>query len=371
MSAGPERQPLSPKRIAFLVVGLVVISGLSYYRLSGDVPGKAGRLVAFRGETMGTTYMAKMIFPRPAFGIFGRDRTDIEGTVQEMLDHVDGLMSTYKPNSELSRFNASDSLAPFGISHETAEVFLAALKVSEHSDGAFDITVGPIVNAYGFGPENHVGPPDEDELEALMERIGYEKLKVDMAALTVRKSQADIYCDLSAIAKGYAVDVVARFAEEQGITDYFIEIGGEIRAKGHSERGDLWSVGIEEPIEGARAIHRVVPLEDSAMATSGDYRNYYEEGGVRVSHTIDARTGRPITHNLASVSVFHEQCMMADAYATAMLVLGPDDGYLMAKILDLPVLFLIREDDGTFSERATPAFEERFGAARQEAHLLR
>ncbi|MDK1022396.1 MAG: FAD:protein FMN transferase, partial [Candidatus Hydrogenedentes bacterium] len=125
------------------------------------------------------------------------------------------------------------------------------------------------------------------------------------------------------------------------------------------------------PLEGERAIHRIVPLENYAMATSGDYRNYYEESGVRVSHTIDARTGRPITHNLASVSVFHEQCMMADAYATAMMALGPDDGYLMAKILNLPALFLIREDDGTFSERATPAFEERFGAAQQDAHLLR
>ena len=369
MSSGPEPRSLSPMRIAFLVVGLVIISALTYYRLIEDKPERPWRLVKFSGETMGTTYQLKWV----AIGSADLTRWGLRVRIQiqAKLAHLDVLMSTYKPQSELSRFNASNSLQPFEISRETAEVFLAALQVSDQSGGAFDITVGPIVNAYGFGPEDHTKPPTEEELAALRERIGYEKLTLDMAASTVQKSQADIYCDLSAIAKGYAVDAVARILEHQGLTDYFIEIGGEIRARGRSERGGLWSVGIEEPLKGERAIHRIVPLENYAMATSGDYRNYYEESGVRISHTIDARTGRPITHNLASVSVFHEQCMMADAYATAMMVLGPDDGYLMAEILNLPALFLIRESDGSFSERATPAFDERFGAARKDAHLLR
>ncbi|MDK1020588.1 MAG: FAD:protein FMN transferase, partial [Candidatus Hydrogenedentes bacterium] len=193
MSSGPEQRSLSPMRIGFLVAGLVVISALSYYRLAEDRPKKPGRLVTFSGETMGTTYQVKGVAPRSADVTGWGPQIQIQ--IQARLAFVDGLMSTYKPQSELSRFNASNSLEPFEISRETAEVLLAALKVSDQSGGVFDITVGPIVNAYGFGPEVHVKPPSEDELEALKKRIGYEKLTVDMAALTVQKSQADVYCD--------------------------------------------------------------------------------------------------------------------------------------------------------------------------------
>ncbi len=364
MSTDPGPKSLSPMRIALLLAGLAIISALSYYRLAEDTPPPPpGRPVTISGETMGTTYSIKVVIQRSARMSIWEFQI-IQITLESMLSVLDNRMSTYKPDSELSRFNAWDSTEPFEVSQQVVDVTAAALKVGDQSAGAFDITVGPIVNAYGFGPEERTTSPDEEELAALRERVGYEKLTVDLSAQTISKARPDIYCDLSAIAKGYAVDVMARMLEGKRLTDYFIEIGGEVRARGHNERGEIWTVGIEKPLERERAVYRALPLEDFAMATSGDYRNYYEENGTRISHTIDARTGRPITHNLASATVFHRRCMMADAYATAMMALGPDDGYLMADLLDLPVLFLIREPDGTFSERTSPAFEERFGTAR-------
>ncbi len=353
-------------RIALLLAGIAIVWALSYYRLAEDTPEPLGQpsrpYFNITGETMGTTYSIKVVVPRDA-NLSGVGFQLFQIPIQIMLDLLDNSMSTYKPDSDLSRFNAWTSPEPFEISREMAAVMAAALEVSDQSAGAFDITVGPIVNAYGFGPDERAAPPDEEELAALRERVGYENLTLDLSASTISKARPDIYCDLSAIAKGYAVDALARILEEKRTTGYFIEIGGEVRARGHNERGEIWTVGIEEPLENERAVYRAVPLDDFAMATSGDYRNYYEENGARISHTIDARTGRPITHNLASASVFHAQCMMADAYATAIMVLGPDDGYLMAELLNLPVLFLIREPDGTFSERVSPAFEKRFGTA--------
>ncbi len=363
MSTGPEPKSLSPMRIVLLLAGLAIVSALSYYRLAEKTPEPPGRPFSLSGETMGTTYSIKLI-AQPRADLSYWEFRIFQFTLQSMLALVDDRMSTYKLDSELSRFNTWTSSEPFEISQQMAAVMSAALEVSDQSAGAFDITVGPIVNAYGFGPEERTTPPDEEELAALRERVGYEMLTIDPTVPAISKARPDIYCDLSAIAKGYAADVMAQMLERRRITDYFIEIGGEVRARGRNERGEIWTVGIEKPLEKGRAVHRAVPLEDFAMATSGDYRNYYEENGARISHTIDARTGRPITHNLASVTVFHKQCMMADAYATAIMVLGPEDGYLMAKILNLPVLFLVRGPGGTFSERSTPAFEERFGAAR-------
>lgn len=356
MSAGREPEPLTPARIVLILAGLAVLSAISYYRLRPE-PEEKGKLIEFSGRTMGTTYSVKVY----------ADSADDVASLQlklltlGLLGDLDLKMSTYKAESELSRFNASASTEAIGASRPLIEVFSAALAVSEETGGAFDITVGPIVNAYGFGPEARVDPPTESELAALRMRVGYTMLSVDEDALTLRKSRPDIYADLSAIAKGYAVDVLVQTLERAGAKNYFAEIGGEVRTKGRNKDGEPWRVGIEEPSEGRRVIHRIVGLEDYAMATSGDYRNYYEEDGRRISHTIDPRSGLPVSHNLASATVFHEQCMMADAYATAMMVLGVDEGHRLAEELKLAVIFLVREDDGTFSERTTSAFDDRFG----------
>ena len=188
-------------------------------------------------------------------------------------------------------------------------------------------------------------------------RTGYEKLEYRLDPPALRKLHPELTIDLSALAKGYGVDVLAEYLEEVGVQDYMVEIGGEIRARGTNPDGQVWRIGIEKPEPGGqRSVYEALPLEDLGMATSGDYRNYYELDGERLSHTIDPRTGRPITHKLASVTVLHEECAFADAYATALNVLGPERGYELAVSLKLPALFIVRVDD-RFEEKATPAFQ--------------
>ncbi|MBI4557641.1 MAG: FAD:protein FMN transferase [Candidatus Hydrogenedentes bacterium] len=313
------------------------------------------QIISFTGQTMGTTYTVKVM----AMSMRPVEKGEVERAIEAELEAVNQKMSTYRPDSELSRFNASTDATPFSVSAETAEVFRQALEISRISGGAFDITVGPIVNAWGFGPEKaREGGPTEEELAVLRQRVGYRKIEVDVEAKTVRKTQPDVYCDLSAIAKGYGVDEVAGALEHDGFHDYMVEVGGEVRASGHNAEGAPWQIAIEKPDEQGRSVQLVVPLENRALATSGDYRNYFEKHGVRYSHEIDPSTGRPITHNLASVSVIHRECSWADGFATALIVLGPEKGYNLAVEQNLAAYFIVREKDGGFTERSTPAFEE-------------
>ncbi len=301
------------------------------------------------GPIMGTTYSVKLV------GAFeAEELLAFEAGIEAALNEVNALMSTYDPESELSRFNALDSTAAFQVSPPTAEVVRIAQTVSEQTGGAFDITVGPIVNAYGFGPEERTEAPTEEELAALYDRVGYEKLTLEEG--TLRKAQPDLYVDLSAVAKGYAVDAVAAYLEQQGVNDYLVEVGGEMRARGLNGSGDVWRVGIEKPMAEGRAMQRAVSLADAALATSGDYRNFYLVDGEPVSHTIDPRTGRPARHPLTAVSVVHEACAWADAYATALMVLGPEAGPAFAEQHDLAALFLVREGD-ELREILSPAMD--------------
>ncbi|MDQ1257488.1 MAG: FAD:protein transferase [Candidatus Hydrogenedentes bacterium] len=317
-------------------------------------------LHAFAGETMGTTYSVKVFAAPEAWsGLSER----VGPAIQAALDLVNDRMSTYRPDSELSRFNQLQDTAPFSMSRDTLAVFEVAQRVSEVSGGAFDVTIGPLVNAWGFGPgERTVTGPSEDELAALRGRVGYRKLELDAAASTVRKTQPDLYCDLSAVAKGYGVDRVVKALEDLGIASYMVEVGGEVRTRG-LKAGRPWRIAIAKPVPDQQAHDRIFPMppEGLALATSGDYRNFYELDGIRLSHTIDPSTGRPITHNLASVSVFHANCADADAYATAFMVLGPEKGYDLAVQEDVAALFITRDAPDRFSEKTTPAFEAQFG----------
>ena len=329
--------------------------------LGGSCRARGPRLLQyeFTGPTMGTTYNVKVVSPGPLIAQDEQGR--IENAVQDELDRVNGMMSTFQPDSELSRFNQSVETTPFAVSPETAEVFAMARSVSEATNGAFDVTVGPLVNAWGFGPDASApqGPTDS-ELAALRERVGYEKVKVDCQASTLQKSRPDVYCDLAAIAKGYAVDNVAQRLDALGYTDYMVEVGGEVRTHGRNAKGVAWQIGIERPVPGipqGAVIERAIGLDNASLATSGDYRNYYERDGKRYSHLIDPHTGRPITHNLASVSVITTKCVDADAFATGLIVLGPDEGYAAAIENDLAALFVIRDDSGGYIEKATPKFE--------------
>ncbi len=311
--------------------------------------------VVIEGTTMGTTYSVKLVSSGdtkdPARFA---DAPDIARTV---LQTIDNMMSTYKPDSELSRFNQHKDTSPFPVSREMIEVFTIARRISDMSGGAFDITVGPLVNAWGFGPENRGGKiPTDSEIDALKQRVGYTKIVIDSDASTLRKTQPDVYCDLSAIAKGYGVDQVAKALDSLGIANYLVVVGGEVRAKGVNAQGHPWQVAVEQPDAVERTPYRVVSLSNCAISTSGDYRNYFEKNGQRYSHEIDPKTGRPVTHRLASASVVVDTSAFTDAFATAMMVLGPEKAYDLALTRGLAVFLLIRREDGKFDERQTPAF---------------
>lgn len=332
--------------------GLIGLLAVLLAACSGADPEVELPLYVFEGPIMGTYYRVKVA------GVeLSRERQELlHGAVREKLEEVDGRMSTYLPDSELSRFNRHAETTAFAISKETLEVLAAALEVSAATGGSFDVTVGPLVEVWGFRPATEAPPSvDPAAVRKALGGIGFDKLEIDPEALTARKSRGDLHCDLSGIAKGYAVDRVAERLERLEITSYWVEVGGEVRAAGRNSRGTPWRLGIERPRLAPGSVQRIVPLSNLAVATSGDYRNYREIDGQRFSHIIDPRTGWPIRHRLASVSVFHPRCMIADALATALMVMGAEEGYELAIERGLPVFFLVREGDG-FSELATPAF---------------
>ncbi len=318
-------------------------------RPGGDAESSVVRL---SGPTMGTAYHVTAVIEAP-----GVDEAAIRTAVDEALGEVDDAMSTYKPGSALSRFNRHAETAPFAVPPALIEVVALAQQVSAESDGAFDVTVGPLVRAWGFGPDDPGAAPTVEVQDALRARVGWRKLTVDARGSTLSKSQPDVDLDLSAIAKGYGVDQAATALDRLGLTRYLVEVGGEVVTRGANPEGEPWRVGIEKPAYDGGGLQEVVALSGRAMATSGDYRNYREVDGRRVSHTIDPRTGRPIEHRLASVSVIATRCAVADAWATALNVLGPEAGLALARERDLAALMIVRTESGAFEERATPAFE--------------
>ena len=307
----------------------------------------------FEGPTMGTTFAVRVV----ADDLGDARVATLRTTIEQTLAGIDERMSTYRPESEVSRFNRAHTTDPFRVSADTLAVLRHALEISELTDGAFDVTVGPLVDAWGFGPAGEPSAlPTERDIERLRRRVGFRQLRIEPATSSLRKLVPQLSCDLSALAKGYAVDRVAERLRAEGLGSYLVEVGGEVRAGGLSPRGDAWRVGIERPGPGPPAVQRLVRLRDRALATSGDYRNYYEVAGRRVSHTIDPRSGRPVDHGLASVSVVDPLCVRADAIATALGVLGPDAGYELAVAQGWAALLIVRRDDGTLRERETPAF---------------
>ena len=330
---------------------LILLAGIIFFLARPKV-----RMGELAGETMGTTYSVKVVTEGWAFG--SGQQQALQAEVDACLEDVDRRMSTYRPDSELSRFNQHGDGTPFQFSDETFHVVQRSMEISALTGGAFDITVGPIVNAYGFGPESRpIEPPSDEKLAELRKRVGYHLVRLDSLTHTARKMRPDVYCDLSAIAKGYGVDRVAGLLDGKGIANYMVEVGGEVRVRGRNPDGRPWQIAIEKPMDRGRALHRVMGLIDKAISTSGDYRNCYMAGGARISHEIDPRTGHAIHSNLASVSVVHDDCETADALATAFMVLGPDGGYNYAEQKGIAALFLVRQPDGAFLERTTTAFK--------------
>ncbi len=301
---------------------------------------------------MGTTFSVQL-----TENVQRVDTADLQKAIEDKLEHVENLMSTYRPESAISRFNQSTTTDWLAVPHEFCTSIEAALAISALTDGAFDITVGPVVNLWGFGPGGKPAQvPTEQQIAAVTAATGYEHLRTDCPNSAIRKNVPGMVLDMSAYGKGYAADRIADLLDERKFEAYLVEIGGELRLRGHNAKGKLWAIAIESPFAGIPGPHTIVPLTDAAVATSGDYRNYFESKGTRYSHTIDPATGKPVTHSLASVTVLAEEGGRADALATAILVMGSEQGMRFALDEDLAALFLIRREAGV-EERSTPAFD--------------
>ena len=352
MRPAAERDPLSPRARILLPALLLVLLLFSWHRYQQE-PARAHFLVS--GSAMGTSWSVKVADP----GLEAERERAVTAAATEAIERVDALMSTWRADAELVRFNAQPVGRPFAAAPETLRVFAIAQRVSEASGGAFDVTVAPLVDAWGFGAGARPAVPrrpDAAKLAALRRRVGHRFLVLDPEAGTLTKRVDGVACDLSAVAKGFAVDAVADALDVLGLAHYLVEIGGELRSRGLRGDGTVWRVAIEKPTAEGRRVHRVVALRDAAMATSGDYRSYYELEGRRYSHTIDPRSGEPVAHGLASVTVIHPRAAEADAWATALNVLGPEDGYSVASAQGLAAYLLVRRDAG-FETRMTPEFE--------------
>ena len=336
------------RRRTFLAGTLGICSGFAFNSiLPPALPPELG-LTTVSGPTMGTYF--RLIFP-DAGGI----AVAVEAEAVATLAQVDALMSTYRADSEVSRFNGSDAMALMQISKHTGTVIEDALRVGALTGGAFDITISPLVEVWGFGPAGRMAVfPDRALVAEAERRVGQHALKSERGVL--RKTRSDVAIDLSGIAKGYAVDRLVALLDGHGMPAYLIDVGGELRAKGHRPDGQPWRVGIERPLRHLREVHRVVPLEDRAIATSGDYRNFFMHDGHRYTHAIDPRTAQPVKHSLASVTVLDRDAMTADALSTALMVMGPDEGQRFAEQAGVAAYFVAREDD-RLVDRSTSAFE--------------
>jgi thiamine biosynthesis lipoprotein len=312
--------------------------------------------VRLEGEIFGTFYQVSIADPLT----LGEAKALEEGIVAE-LEAVDASMSTWRDDSELMVFNE----APVGewqpLSDELIEVLSISQSVGEASDGAFDITIGGLVNLWSFGPEARPHEvPDDETLATRLAEIGPDSLALDIESRQARRTR-DVFVDLSAVAKGHATDRVADYLARQDMEHYLVNLGGDLLAQGYRDREDTpWQIGIEKPHNGPQQARHILPLHDISVATSGDYRNYFETDGQRYSHTLDPRTGRPIEHRLASVTVAHPSNAWADAWATALMVLGEEEGMVVAREQQLKVLMIVREQEG-WSSHVSPDFVTAFG----------
>lgn len=302
------------------------------------------------GETMGTTWSVVL---RPASAV---NAAELKHQLQELLNRINALMSTYDQSSEVSRFNRQTTTDWFDLSDETFAVVELAQLISSQTAGAFDISVGPLVDLWGFGAtEPEQTPPAADQLRDVLTGVGYQHLRLRAQPPSIGKQVPALRIDLSAIAKGYAVDVLTEHLDRLQVKNYLVEIGGEMKMSGYRYDGTPWRVAIEKPLEGIRTVERIFPLTDIALATSGNYRNYFEVDGQRYGHTIDPASGQPIRHKLASVTVFDPACARADALATALMVMGEERGIGFSEEHNIAAYFLIHEKTGLVSYKS-PAF---------------
>jgi thiamine biosynthesis lipoprotein len=263
-----------------------------------------------------------------------------------VLADIDQQMSTYRPDSAISRFNAAATTEWIDVPEGLAYVVDQSKKISARSEGAFDITIAPLIAAWGFGPAGEPSAlPSDAELAALRERVGFDLLEVRLVPPALRKHHPQLTIDVNAVAPGYAVDLLAERFAALGAHDFMIDIGGEILTRGRNARGEIWRIAVERPRDEAADPARVIALENASVTTSGEYRHYFEREGVRYSHTIDPRTGHPIV-SYGSVCVLGDSTLEVDAWATALNVLGPDAGLELAEREGIAAMYLIERGEG-------------------------
>jgi thiamine biosynthesis lipoprotein len=336
---------LSPRRRSVVLgLGSLALVGC------GRTPSASGETyLQFGGSTMGSGYTVRL-------RAHERDGARLRTEMQAALDAVDARMSMFSPDSELSALNRASAGNAVSLSEPLYEVLAAADRVSRWSGGAFDITVAPLVERWGFGTHRVKAVPAVADLAADRSRVDWRSLVLDPATHRVTKRAPFVQADLGGIAAGYGADRAAAALEARGIVDYMVEVSGEVRARGVNAAGRAWRIGIEEPDAWPQRARWVVALAGRAMATSGDYRNYFTEGGRRYSHEINPASGAPIRHGLCSVTVVADNAMQADGLATALIVLGEAKGRALAEASGIAAQFIERRPDGGFSDSMTSTF---------------
>lgn len=323
---------------------LLVAAGV--FALAGCQRGEP--LETFGGPTMGSTYSIKYVRGQ---GV--AEARTLQAGVEAILAEVDRQMSTYRDDSLIERFNLAPAGTCMAMPGEVLELVRLGESLSQQSDGAFDLTVEPLLDLWGFGPRGRgERVPSAEAIAAARQRVGHVHLHIDGERLC---KDADTQVDFNSIAAGHAVDRIAAWLEKQGVTSYVVEATGELKARGRKPDGSAWRIAIEEPRDDARVAQRVLELDGYGVSTSGDYRNYFEENGRRYSHTLDPRRGAPIAHKLAAVTVVHPQALMADGLSTLLMVLGPQEGEAWAERQGIAAFFVTREGGG-FVTHATKAF---------------
>lgn len=310
---------------------------------------KAGYYISIEGPTEGTTYHITCLC---------KDSIDFQDEIDSLLRQFDLSLSTYEPSSIISRINRDEP--DVKLDNNFIKCFKMSEQVFHESGGAFDITVAPVVNAWGFGFTERANP-DSSMIDSLLRFVGMQHIRLENDRIV--KDFPGIMLDVNAIAQGFAVDVVSEYFDKKGFTDYLVEIGGEVRAKGINSRGDYWRVGIDKPIEGLSIpglqMEAVVSLRNKSLATSGNYRRFYIKDGVKYSHTIDPSTGYPVIHNLLSATVVADECITADAYATTFMVVGVEKSKeLLKKRKDLEAYLIYTNEKGKYETYSTPGLRK-------------
>lgn len=311
--------------------------------------GNGDSMESFGGPTMGSTYSIKYVrragLPAAA---------DVRVEVEKILADIDRQLSTYRSDSDIERFNDLPANRCQKMPASILKLIRVGEQLSEQSEGSYDLTVEPLLNLWGFGPQGREEKvPAEQALARARQRVGYQHLRIEGDQLC---KDAAVEVDFNSIAAGYAVDTIAARLEALGIHDYLAEATGELKAAGKKLDGSPWRIALEEPRDDQQVAERIVAVDGFGLSTSGDYRNYFEQGGRRYSHTFDARTGAPVSHSLASVTVIHPSALMADGLSTLLLILGPERGWDYAEKHDIGAFFVIRADTG-FVTRTSHAFE--------------